>query len=69
LINSGVYAIGPELVASLPAGTFADFGTDVLPSAVAQGLPVFTYRIDAPAIDIGTPDGLALADAAMREVV
>jgi NDP-sugar pyrophosphorylase family protein len=69
LINSGVYAIEPELVASLPAGTAADFGNDVFPSAVAQGLPVFTYRIDAPAIDIGTPDGLALADAVMREVV
>jgi NDP-sugar pyrophosphorylase family protein len=69
LINSGVYVIEPELVATLPASVAADFGHDVFPSALAHGLPIFTYRVEAPAIDIGTPDGLALADAAVREAV
>jgi mannose-1-phosphate guanylyltransferase / phosphomannomutase len=69
LVNSGVYVIEPELLASLPAGTAADFGDDVFPSALARGLPIFSYRIAAAAIDIGTPDGLALAGATVREAV
>ena len=69
LINSGVYVIEPELVASLPAGSAADFGDDVFPRALARGLPIFSYPISAEVIDIGTPDGLALADAAVSKAV
>lgn len=69
LVNAGVYVIEPKLVASLPTGMPIDFGHDVFPSAVARGLPIFSYSIADPVIDIGTPAGLALADAAVGEVV
>jgi mannose-1-phosphate guanylyltransferase/phosphomannomutase len=67
LINSGVYVIEPELVASLPAGTASDFGEDVFPRALAEGVRIFSYRIGYPVIDIGTPEGLAQAREAVRE--
>jgi NDP-sugar pyrophosphorylase family protein len=69
LINAGVYVVEPELVSSLPAGAPSDFGHDVFPSAVNAGRPIFGYRIANPVIDIGTPEGLALANAAVREAV
>jgi NDP-sugar pyrophosphorylase family protein len=69
LINAGVYVIEPELVLSLPARAPSDFGHDVFPSAVNGGRPIFGYRIADPVIDIGTPEGLALANAAVREPV
>jgi NDP-sugar pyrophosphorylase family protein len=61
LVNAGVYVMEPQLVSSLPAGTPNDFGHDVFPRAVDRGLPIFGYRIAERVIDIGTPDGLALA--------
>jgi mannose-1-phosphate guanylyltransferase len=69
LVNAGVYVIEPELVSSLPARAPGDFGHDVFPSAVNRGLPVIGYRIGDPVIDIGTPEGLELADAAVGDAV
>jgi NDP-sugar pyrophosphorylase family protein len=69
LVNAGVYVIEPQLVSSLPAGAPSDFGHDVFPSAVNRGLPIFGYRIAQRVIDIGTPQGLALAGAAVGDAV
>jgi mannose-1-phosphate guanylyltransferase len=61
LINSGVYVLESEIVAPLERGVVCDFGHDVFPWAVEHGVPVFAYRLRKPVIDIGTPEGLALA--------
>jgi mannose-1-phosphate guanylyltransferase len=61
LINSGVYLLESEIVAPLERGVERDFGHEVFPWAVERGLPVFAYRLSKPVIDIGTPEGLALA--------
>jgi len=61
LVNSGVYVVEPELVASLPRGMAYDFGEQVFPRALERGLKLFSYRIARPVIDIGTPEGLAQA--------
>ncbi len=61
LINSGIYVLESELVASLDRGAFSDFGEDVFPHALASGLPIFAYRLSRPVIDIGTQEGLSLA--------
>ncbi|MDQ3894311.1 MAG: nucleotidyltransferase family protein [Actinomycetota bacterium] len=61
LINSGVYVVEEELVSSLPEGVRLDFGHDVLPDAVRRGWPVFVHRLPSPVVDVGTPEGLALA--------
>jgi NDP-sugar pyrophosphorylase family protein len=65
LINAGVYVIEPDLVSLLPARAPLDFGHDVFPRAVDAGLPLFAYRIAGRVIDVGTPEGLALANAAV----
>jgi mannose-1-phosphate guanylyltransferase len=61
LINSGIYLLETEIVAPLERGLACDFGHDVFPWAVERGLPVFAHRLSKPVIDIGTPEGLALA--------
>ena len=66
LINSGLYVVEPELVAPLPQGAEADFGADVFPAALEQGMPLYAARLATPVIDIGTPDGLARGREAVR---
>jgi NDP-sugar pyrophosphorylase family protein len=63
LINSGVYVLESDTVSPLAPGVPSDFGTDVFPSAVERGLPLFAARLSSPVIDIGTPEGLSLARA------
>jgi mannose-1-phosphate guanylyltransferase len=61
LINAGLYVVEPALIETLAAGVFGDFGQDVFPAALSAGLPIEAARLTAPVIDIGTPEGLALA--------
>ena len=68
-INAGLYVLDPALLAALPDAAVADFGDDVFPNALEQGLPVFAHRVSSPVIDIGTPDGLARARAVALEAV
>jgi NDP-sugar pyrophosphorylase family protein len=63
LINSGIYAIGREVIEPLERGTFSDFGRDVFPALARDGAPLATFQFEHPVIDIGTPEGLALARA------
>jgi NDP-sugar pyrophosphorylase family protein len=65
LVNSGVYVLEAGLLAAFPPGVPADFGDDVFPNVLERGLPIFSYRIASPVIDIGTPEGLAEAGAAV----
>src|SRR5947207_283090 len=66
LINSGVYVLESDIVALLAPDVPSDFGHDVFPKAVDQGLAVFAWRLSSPVIDIGTPQGLSLARANAR---
>jgi mannose-1-phosphate guanylyltransferase len=61
LINSGMYILETDLVATLPCGMELDFGQDVFPRAVERKLRIFAHTLLVPAIDIGTPEGLAQA--------
>jgi NDP-sugar pyrophosphorylase family protein len=67
LINAGLYLLEPSFLADLPPNTERDFGRDVFPAALGRGARVLAYRLEAPAIDVGTPEGLALAQAWARE--
>ena len=62
LANAGIYVAGQELFECLPAATprsdVLDFGYDVLPRMIPR---VSAYRIEEFLMDIGTPDGYALA--------
>lgn len=58
LANCGVYVIEPELLDRIPPGTFSDFGTDVWPSLVAAGEPIYAYTTMAYWNDVGGLDEL-----------
>jgi mannose-1-phosphate guanylyltransferase len=68
LINSGVYVLEPRLVSSLSPEGFSDFGEDLFPQALHQGLALFAYRTSGSVIDIGTRDGLRQARATVCAV-
>jgi mannose-1-phosphate guanylyltransferase/mannose-1-phosphate guanylyltransferase/phosphomannomutase len=58
LANCGVYVIEPELLDRVPADTFYDFGTDMWPSLVAAGEPVYAHTTMAYWNDVGGLDEL-----------
>jgi mannose-1-phosphate guanylyltransferase len=63
LASTGLYVLEHELLETIPAGEFYDFGLDVFPRALADGRRLQAYRLDALAHDIGTPETLAAAQA------
>jgi NDP-sugar pyrophosphorylase family protein len=63
LINAGLYVLEPGFLAPLPLGVELDFGYDVFPSALGRGVRILAHRLRQPVLDVGTPDGLALAQA------
>jgi NDP-sugar pyrophosphorylase family protein len=68
LINAGLYLLDPSFVADLPPRTELDFGHDVFPAALARGSRVLAHKLRQPVIDVGTPEGLALARARAASV-
>lgn len=63
LINAGLYVLEPKLIADIPRGVALDFGHDVFPRAIEEGRRLAAYILDAPVIDVGTPEGLVRARA------
>ncbi len=56
LVNTGIYVFDPAIFASIPAGTFYDFGKQVFPDLLASNAPFFGLRMPgAYWCDIGTP--------------
>ena len=62
-INSGIYVVEGDLINRLDPGLFCDFGQEVFPRAIADDMVLMAFRLGLPVIDIGTPEGLALATA------
>ena len=57
LANTGIYVFEPAIFERIPAGTFYDFGKQVFPELLRDGLPFYAMRLDgAYWRDIGTPD-------------
>jgi len=57
LVNTGIYVFEPEIFTRIPASTFYDFGKQVFPELLADGLPFYGVTLDgAYWRDIGTPD-------------
>ncbi len=61
LISAGIFVIEPRVLDEIPAGQFCDFGKEVFPKLLAQGLPVYATKPDAYIFDVGTPERLAKA--------
>jgi NDP-sugar pyrophosphorylase family protein len=57
LANTGIYVFEPAIFERIPANTFYDFGKQVFPELVADGLPFYGMELKgAYWRDIGTPD-------------
>ncbi len=67
LINSGLYILDTTFVDPLPRRIELDFGHDVFPAALARGEALYVHRLARPVIDIGTLEGIELAQAAVVE--
>ncbi len=68
LANAGIYVLEPEVLTRIPAETFYDFGHDVFPLMLADGLPIAGYPIEALLIDIGLPEKYEEANRIVAEL-
>jgi mannose-1-phosphate guanylyltransferase len=57
LANTGIYVFEPAIFERIPAGTFYDFGKQVFPELLRDGLPFYGMHLKgAYWRDVGTPD-------------
>lgn len=68
LANAGIYVLEPEILNWIPAAEHYDFGHDVFPNLLAQGVKVAGYVLNDPIIDIGLPEKYAEANALVSTV-
>jgi mannose-1-phosphate guanylyltransferase/phosphomannomutase len=63
-INTGIYVIEPEVLARIPEEGPYDFARELFPTLLAEGLPLFAYRIPEGEYwhDIGTLEQLIQAN-------
>jgi len=61
LANSGILVMDPEVLDGVPAGEPFDFGGDLFPALLDQGIPMYGWPLPATAylIDFGLPDKYA----------
>lgn len=62
LANAGIYVLEPAVLERIPAGQVWDFGHDVFPAMLADGMRVAGYVIEDLVIDIGLPEKYQEAD-------
>jgi mannose-1-phosphate guanylyltransferase/phosphomannomutase len=55
-VNAGVLVLEPQVLQFIPEDHPVDFGYDVLPALIAEGLPVFGYRMTEKLWWIDTPE-------------
>jgi mannose-1-phosphate guanylyltransferase len=69
-VNSGVMVLARALVARIPAGRFSDFGREVLPAWLAEGIPLYGWPLPAGTflVDVGTPESYVRAEREWRYV-
>lgn len=62
-VNSGIMVLDRALLGRIPAGRFCDFGREVLPAWLEDGVPLYGWGLPAGTflIDIGTPENYARA--------
>ena len=58
LINAGVYVIQPSIVPRIPDGVVTDFGHDVFPGLLAEGVPFGGHVIDGYCLGLDAPEPL-----------
>src|SRR5262249_3185708 len=70
LVNTGVFALEPQVVSAIPAGAAPDFGKDVFPALLASGQHVAAHVIEPAGYCFGidTPEALQRTREALRRI-
>lgn len=63
-VNSGVMVLDRTLLARIPAGRFSDFGREILPAWLADGVALYGWPLPTGTflVDVGTPESYARAE-------
>ncbi|MEA5511192.1 nucleotidyltransferase family protein [Crocosphaera sp. UHCC 0190] len=67
IINGGVYLFRHQLLKQFPSGFPLSFEYDVFPTLLEEKIKVKVHSIQAPFLDIGTPETLPKAEAFIQE--
>jgi D-glycero-alpha-D-manno-heptose 1-phosphate guanylyltransferase len=67
VINAGVYLLRGSLVRRLPDRLPLSFEQEVFPELAAQGSLLKVRRVEAPFLDIGTPESLRQAESFVEQ--
>lgn len=67
LVNAGTYVVRASLLLSHPPGRPASWERDLLPRALADGVGVRAHVEDAWFADVGSPEALVAASAAVAD--
>ncbi len=62
LANAGVYVLDPAILESIPALVPSDFGRDIFPRLLANGLPLYGTLLGGYLQDTGTPEAYRQAN-------
>jgi NDP-sugar pyrophosphorylase family protein len=66
-INAGVYLLRHEVLADFPEARPLSLERDVFPGLLGQSGGLMAHRVEAPFLDIGTPETLPQAEAFVAE--
>ena len=69
LANAGIYVLEPEVLARIPANQLYDFGHDVFPAMLTDGINIAGYVIEDLLIDIGLPEKYEEANRVMTNLM
>ncbi|MGP6207196.1 sugar phosphate nucleotidyltransferase [Cuniculiplasma sp. SKW3] len=61
-VNSGIYILEPEVLKHIPEGMQYDFGKDLFPKLLKEGITINTYEAKGTWLDTGRPRELILAN-------
>jgi D-glycero-alpha-D-manno-heptose 1-phosphate guanylyltransferase len=67
VINAGLYLLRDSLVRQFPSTLPLSFEQEVFPQLVAGGALLKVCAVDAPFLDIGTPESLRLAESFVEQ--
>ena len=67
IINGGVYLLRHSLLEQFPTQIPLSFETDVFPTLLSKGVNLKVHGVDAPFLDIGTPESLPQAEGFIKQ--
>ncbi len=56
MVNTGIYVLSPRVLDIIPEGQAFDFGKDVFPKMLSDGMALYGFQADGYWCDVGTPD-------------